>query len=236
MSEKIKLLFLSATAEGKEPLQTDVELREVDEKIRAGLNPEQFEIAVVRAVRRDRLQDALLRHRPHIVHFSGHGERRRGIILEDEKGRRASVSGASLAEIFAILRGCVRVVFLNACSTKQTARAFQHFVEYTVAMNRPISDASAIAFASAFYNAIALSEAVPGAFWLGVNQLRMLKLPGATIPELFVGAGVPVTREAPPQLESAAMAGRRPLIDIRHSTVIGSVITVNDAGNLVVGR
>ena len=47
------------------PLQTDLELRGGDEKIRAGLNPKRFEIAVALAARRDRLQDAPLRHRPH---------------------------------------------------------------------------------------------------------------------------------------------------------------------------
>jgi len=195
MNARFKLLFLSANPAGTQLLRTDQELRDVDARIRAALAPDRFEIVVATAARRDQLLRQMLEHCPDIVHFSGHGDSKRGIILEDQHGRAAPVGGASLASLFSIVRGKPSIVVLNACSTKRTARAFRNVVDYTIAMNGPIRDISAIAFASAFYDALARGLHVPAAFGAGLSQLQLLKLPSKTTPELFVAPGVRLESE-----------------------------------------
>src|SRR5260370_21718201 len=130
MSDKIKLLFLSAQPCGSTPLRTDWELRDVDARIQAGLKPNRFEVAFAPALKRTDLQDALMRHRPQVVHFSGHSDATKGILLENDRGREAYVSGSELAELFAILRGTIRIVVLNSCDSSAIARQFQHFIDY----------------------------------------------------------------------------------------------------------
>src|SRR5947207_11648766 len=179
MREKIKLLFLSAQPNIDEcsdrelgyideRLRSDRELGYIDSKIRAGLNPHAFEIVTAPALQRTELSTALMRHRPQIVHFSGHSDAEFGIYLEDDRGVVAPVSGVELAELFAIVRGTIRIVFLNSCESAAVARPFQHFVDHTIAMNGRISDGGAIALATEFYNALSMSESVPSAFWLAV--------------------------------------------------------------------
>ncbi|MEA2488366.1 MAG: hypothetical protein QOH21_158 [Acidobacteriota bacterium] len=172
-----------------ERLGWDVEFREVDRKIRESLSPD-FDISVAMAAQRAQLQQILLDHVPDIVHFSGHGDSKRGIYLEDEYRTAAPVDGKALADLFSIIRGKPSIVVLNACSTKRTARAFQNIVDYTIAMNRPIVDIAAIEFASAFYRGLARDLHVPAAFAAGLAQLRLMKLPSKTVPELFIAAGV----------------------------------------------
>ncbi len=193
---KLKLLFMSASPVKLDEVRTDVELRDITERVRAAVSPDRFEIAVATATRRDQLQQLVLTHGPDIVHFAGHGDSKRGILLEDGRGNTASVSGPALASLFSLIRGKPRIVVLNACSTKRTARAFQHIVDYTIAMNGPIRDISAIAFASAFYEGLARGLHVPGAFGAGLSQLQLLKLPSKTTPELFIAPGVQL--ETPP--------------------------------------
>ena len=237
MSDKIKLLFLSAQPCGSTPLRTDWELRDVDARIQAGLKPNRFEVAFAPALKRTDLQDALMRHRPQVVHFSGHSDATKGILLENDRGREAYVSGSELAELFAILRGTIRIVVLNSCDSSAIARQFQHFIDYTVAMNRPISDAAAIVFATAFYNALAKRQRVPTAFALAVNQLRLEKLSEFDAPQLFVGAGAPVEAEpeAPPKQRGKERTKRQsPLMDLSHATVRGHVITVDGDGNVII--
>jgi hypothetical protein len=234
MDGKRKLLFISANPVPLGEVRTNVELRDINEGLRSSISGEHFEIAVTVATRRDRLQQLLLTHRPDIVHFAGHGDPKRGLLLEDEHGNPAPVAGPELAALFSIIRGKPSIVVLNACSTKRTARAFRNIVDYTIAMNGPISDISAITFAAAFYEALALGLHVPGAFGAGLSKLRLLKLPSKMTPELFIAPGVRLN--APPEHE-----GRRgntaPDVTVKtRKSRLRDVVAVGGTGNIVVGK
>ena len=84
---KIKVLFLAASPVG-EPLRLDEEIREITNKIRASKYPDALDIVSRWAVRPGDLQQCLLEHQPHVVHFSGHGNQSEEIILLDVILRR----------------------------------------------------------------------------------------------------------------------------------------------------
>jgi len=238
MSARFKLLFLSANPSGTPLLRTDQELRDVDARIRAALAPDRFEIAVATAARRDQLLRQMLEHCPDIVHFSGHGDSKRGIILEDEHGRAAPVGGAALASLFSIVRGKPNIVVLNACSTKRTARAFQRIVDYTIAMSGPIRDISAIAFASAFYDALARGLPVPAAFGAGLTQLELLKLPSKTIPELLIASGMRLDEPETPSLSNDDLSKAQSAVSVSVSggSTIDTFVSFNGNHNHVVAK
>jgi CHAT domain len=235
MSEKAKLLFLSAgLARPGAPLRAAHEFRAIDEQIRQGLNRERFEVVSSFAVRRSDLQQVLIRERPQIVHFGGHGEFDSGIELEDDFGQPAPVSGESLAALFGVLHGTIRVVVLNACESNLTARALQSVVEYAIGMRGEISDEAAIVFATAFYRGLAHNRRVPEAFALGVNQLQLDGIGETDIPQLFppplpAPAELPATREEPPARDPGGVSNYA-------SHVGGDVITVTIQGNHNVAR
>ena len=114
---KVKILFLAANpaATGQrtrelgvsttapavtDPLQLDVEIREITAKIRASEYRDSLELIPILAVRPDDVQQALLEHQPHIVHFSGHGNSGGEIILQDKDGRPQPVSKEALTGFF----------------------------------------------------------------------------------------------------------------------------------------
>ena len=227
MNGKRRILFLSASPASYVHLALDKELREVDARIRAALPADRFEIIVAAAAQRAELTHLIVAHRPDIVHFSGHGDRKRGIIFEDERGNPAPVNGKALAALFSIVRGKPNIVVLNACSTKRTARAFQHIVDYTIAMNGPIRDISAVAFANAFYDAFGRGLPVPAAFGAGLAQLLVLKLPSKHTPELFIAPGTLMPIDDQTGREASAdpiVAG----ISMRGNVVRGEVVIVSD--------
>jgi len=228
MTERIKLLFLTANPTDQEKLSTDPELRDITAEISASVDRDRFEIASAFAVRRDDLVGQLLRHSPTIVHFSGHGKNGQ-ILLENERRKAVPVPGEALASLFENLRGTVEIVFLNACETHETAEAIQQVVDYTIAMSRPIADEAAVSFARAFYLALASGVETPRAFKLGITQLN---LDGLTteidIPRLYSRApGEP--RAAVQQ----AKAGRiQSLVHLVKSTT-GDIIVINGRSNVV---
>jgi CHAT domain-containing protein len=232
MDARQKLLFLTASPAGVQPLNSGRELRDLIARIREALPAARFEVIAATATKRSELTHLLVTHKPDIVHFSGHGESKRGILLEDERGNTAAVDGKSLAALFAVLRGTLRIVVLNACSTKRTARAFQHIVDYAIAMNGPIHDVSAVAFATSFYDALAQGMDVPAAFAAGIAQLHVAKLPSKERPELFVAPGVSLRTPATDGEErsESSEAG----LSIRKSR-IGRLTIVSGRNNRVQG-
>ncbi len=190
MRDKIKVIFLASNPVDTTALRLGEEVREIDEKIEVGSARDAFELVQQHALRPSDLQHVLLRHRPHIVHFSGHGSETDEIILEDEAGMRQLVSQQALTSLFQILKDNVRIVFLNACFSKPQAEAISGVIDYTVGNSRRVGDKAAIPFAAAFYRALAFGRSVEEAFALARLELDLLKIPGSDIPELFVREGV----------------------------------------------
>jgi len=93
---KIKVLFLAANPLSSTSLALDEEIRAIDEKIRAAEFRETLELVRALATRPEDLQSILLRHQPHIVHFSGHGTTNAELILSDHNGQPVPVSKNAL--------------------------------------------------------------------------------------------------------------------------------------------
>ncbi len=84
----IKVLLLSANPIDS-PLNIDEEFRAIDQKIRSSEHRDHVDLMKHGAVRLEDVAGLLMRHKPHVVHFSGHGAAS-GIALTgaDGKGRR----------------------------------------------------------------------------------------------------------------------------------------------------
>ena len=178
MPPKIKILFLAANPKELSYLRLGEEVRQIDEKITFGSVRESFELVQQHAVRTSDLQRHLLKHRPHIVQFSGHGSESQEIVLEDEQGKSKAVSREVLVQLFKILKDNVRVIVLNACLSKPQAEALQEVIDYTIGMNDEVGDKMAINFAGAFYQALAFDRTVPEAFELAKLEVDLNRFPG----------------------------------------------------------
>src|SRR5512135_1466343 len=120
---KIKILFLAANPTGTQPLQLDEEIRQITAKVRVAEYREFLELVSRWALRPDDLLQALLELKPHVVHFSGHGSSAAELILLDDQGNPKPVSQEALVHLFRTMRDNVRVVVLNACSSRPQAEA-----------------------------------------------------------------------------------------------------------------
>lgn len=190
MNQSLKVLFLSSNPKNISRIRLDEELREVDERIRLGNCRDQIELIPHFAVRPRDLAQALLRHQPHIVHFSGHGSPADGIILEDNNGQTKFVSADALANLFAVIKDNLRVVLLNACFSALQAEGIRQVVDCTIGMQKAIGDQSAIAFSAAFYEGLAYGRSLKEAFGLGVTALMMDRPGESQTPVLLMKEGV----------------------------------------------
>jgi hypothetical protein len=137
------------------------------------------------------LQALLLRHRPAIVHFSGHGSADGELVLEDDAGCKDTVTTGALGNLFAILKKDIQCVVLNACYSETQAQAIAAHVGCVVGLRSDVGDKAAIAFASKFYQALGFGEDFGTAFALGCIEVELENLDAGVTFALFPSCGDP---------------------------------------------
>lgn len=190
MTEKNRILFLSANPWTTSRILVDEEAREIFERIQEGPYRDKFELHKHAATRTADLQRLLLTYQPHIVHFSGHGSKKQKIILGGTPGRGKTVDQRGLADMFALYSGHVRLVLLNACFTKSQALSISQVIDYSVGTGRGIGDKGGVAFAGAFYRALGFGKSIQEAFHSAKAELGLTKMPRTNGIELFIRDGI----------------------------------------------
>jgi hypothetical protein len=170
---KQTILVIAANPQGTTSLRLDRELRVINDVMQKSRLRDRFDIQPLWATRTIDLLPALLKYKPRIVHFCGHGEGQVGLVLEDEAGKAKLVSSEALAGVFAHLAAEVECVLLNACYSEAQAQAIVQHINYVIGMNREIRDDAAIAFTRGFYTAIGNGEPINKAYDLGKSQVAI---------------------------------------------------------------
>ena len=125
----------------------------------------------VRFATSDGLSTELTKHRPRILHFSGHGVKDALILEAEQVGKAYRLEFDKLHELIrAGGQTPLQLVFLAACHSEAAADAFlKAGVPSVIAVDTAseVADPAAMAFTRAFYLAIALEYSVHDAFEKG---------------------------------------------------------------------
>lgn len=171
---KKTILVIASNPQGTTSLRLDRELRVIEDVImQKSRLRDRFDVQPLWATRTIDLIPALLRYKPWIVHFCGHGEGQVGLVLEDEAGKAKPVTSEALAELFAHLAAEIECVVLNACYSQAQADAIVQHINYAIGMSREIRDDVAIAFTRGFYTALGNGEPIKKAYDLGKIQVAI---------------------------------------------------------------
>ncbi len=141
-------------------------------------------------MRPDDLLQALNEHKPHVVHFSGHGIKSGEILLMDNNRKVKPVSIAALKMLFTTLKDNIRVVVLNVCYSQEQAEAIRGVIDCTIGMNTAIGDQAAITFAASFYRAIGFGRSIQESFDQGRAALLLEGIHEENSPEMLARRGV----------------------------------------------
>lgn len=187
--ETVKTLFLAANPASTNRLAIDEEMRAIEQKVRASEHRDVLVFQSNWAVRPDDLLQLLNQHHPQIVHFSGHGSQT-GLCLAGNDGQVKLVTTQALQALFATLKDNIRLVFLNACYSREQALALVTTIDCVVGMKDSIGDDAATVFASSFYRAIGFGRSIQEAFDQGRTALLLEDISEEDIPELLVKDGI----------------------------------------------
>lgn len=218
MKETTRILFVSANPWTTSRIRVDEEAREIFERLQEGPNRDRFELFKHEAIRAIDLQRLLMMYQPHIVHFSGHGSKKKRIILGGAPGRGKEVSCQGLVEMFGLYKNHLRLVILNACFTKEQASSLSEVIDYSIGTGRGIGDKGSVAFAGAFYRALGFGKSIEKAFDSAKAELALRKVPRTKGIELFVRSGISSTRRSQTRgLSSIKKTGLFPKLTVESS-------------------
>lgn len=184
------ILMLAAQPRGTNQIHLDDEARAIRKKLSEGDHRGNIRLETYWAVQPDDVMEALGRHRPIVVHFSGHGNQNAQLELESAGGSSHFVSGKGLASLFRVMGEQVRVVALNSCYSAAQAEEITRFVDVAVGMNGEIGIEAAIRFSAAFYRGLGFGKSVFQSFEEGLVALELYGIPEMHIPMLHSRDGV----------------------------------------------
>jgi CHAT domain len=183
----MKILVVQANPDDQTRLRLETEVREIKARLR--YTPlRDASVVAEGAVRREDLQRLLLENEPNVVHFSGHGSRDGDLILEDNAGRSVPVPTRAFPPLFARLPS-VQCVLLNSCYSARQAEAIAIAVQCVIGMSAAVSDSAAIAFATAFYQALGFGRSISDAFELARLEVLLLGVAEEQTPRLHLREG-----------------------------------------------
>ncbi|MFV0664115.1 CHAT domain-containing protein [Denitromonas sp.] len=174
----LRLLVAVATPTDRPGLAVGEELAQLDRALAELCAGSVIETHHVDHASLERLDNALLTTRAHVLHLIGHGDfvGDDGVLMlesDTEPGRSAPVTGRQLGVLLRNHLGTLRLVFLNSCMGA-TVSAHNPFggvaqslirrgLPAVIAMQFPIPDAVAVALARHFYRYLAAGQPVDAA-------------------------------------------------------------------------
>jgi parallel beta-helix repeat protein len=180
-----KILILAANPLETARLRLDEEMREIDEGLRRSKWRDRFVLVKKTAVTARSLRQALLDEEPQIVHFSGHGAREDGLVLENLSGQPQLVETQALAKLFELFTDSVECILLNACYSQVQATAIAQHIGFTIGMNKAIGDKAAIEFALGFYDALGAGRTYDIAYKFACNAIHLVGIDEYLTPDLI---------------------------------------------------
>ncbi len=215
MPDKIKILYLAANPLDTGHLRLQEESRDLQERIRQGTRREEFEVIHVLAVRPKDLLRGLQEIQPHIIHFSGHGNYDKQIVLQDDAGQSCPVAPEDLAELVGLFKTNLKVALMSCCYGRTQAEALRRVLDFTIGMDEPISDEGALGFSAAFYQVLASGGSIKQAFESARLLTRMEGRPVFKVSDLLVREGAeaelnePFVSVLPPRPDRVDAPARR---------------------------
>lgn len=185
--DELRILFFAASPADHVSLDVEAEFKDIESEFDRSPHPDRFDCRFVPAVRRADLLRQLLKFKPQVVHFSGHGTTQDVLLLENDHGLAEPVGADELELLFETVPPQYRphVVVFNACYSEVQAIAVTKVIDCAIGMASAIEDRAALAFAQGFYLALSLGLTVDRAVASG--RLAMPSGMG-TLPILHVRA------------------------------------------------
>ena len=183
-----KLLALLSNPDSEVKLRMDREIKEVNSRISQKVSHD-FESLMIPAITIDELPGLLLREKPEMLHFSGHGNKKQ-LCFEDKLGNSKNVSIESLDLIFKETGHLITCLLINACGSSSLAKTLSAYIPHVIGFPGKIEDELSEIFSKTFYETLSLGCIVSSCFNLAKATIKS-EMDQKTLPVLYQNKKLP---------------------------------------------
>lgn len=172
--EKLRILMLGASSEGD--LRITREHARIRRAVEVALHRDQVELEVRLSATTQDLQEGIAKFRPHVVHFSGHGNEQLISFEEDMDEFHAGVvvTASAFASACEATDSPPTLIVFNACNSSGTAQAVvDRFAPLAIGMANSIDDGDALHYAAYLYSSVANGQSVNSAHMAGKAAIEL---------------------------------------------------------------
>lgn len=203
--DKIKVLYLASNPTESEYMNLHEEYVKINQVL-SSYGREKILLEDIWDVTAIKFQKSILKYKPHIIHFTGHGEEKNiklqelshklginmndgsGIVVDNGLSKKHVISSEALINTFKIISTIVdiKLVMLSACHSENQAKGISLYIPYVIGMSKQIGFNSAILFSTTFYSSLLNNFTPEISFELAKNLLELYNLKDSNIPILYV--------------------------------------------------
>ena len=235
----LRLLMAIASPQDRPDLSVGEEITHLDDALSDLVEEGRVEVMRLEHTTLERLDDALLRNKPHVLHFIGHGDFVDDdgvVVLETKTPSRGSdpITGRRLGVLLRNYLGSLRFVFLNSCLGAAVSlrdpfggvaqSLIRRGIPAVIAMQFPIPDRVAVSLARHFYRYLAAGLPVDAAL---TSARAFLFARGYE-----VEWGAPALHMRTPDGRLFEVSGQPPPADVAPSPEPASTVTFRKEENL----
>lgn len=189
--DKVRILFLEANVVAKAPVNCEDERRRIQTLVESTTERDRFHIDSWPKISFAEVPSRLLRDRPRVMHFSGHGKRDGALVMHRGIGDAyVEVAPQRLVKALRIAGTSLRLIVLNACFSEALAKKLVEAMDVVVVgMNRLVQDQTAIRFGKVFYGFLFDGLSIRDALELTRTVIDEPEHPDADAPQLVARPG-----------------------------------------------
>ncbi|MGN9906777.1 hypothetical protein ACTMTJ_04390 [Phytohabitans sp. LJ34] len=188
LPERVTVLLFASHVPKETTVDVAEEAREIEMKINDATLAAYVRLKAWQATRPLDLMPMFNRHKPYMVHFSGHGQPG-ALIMTGGPDRPEPVPTDLLVRMFKASADHLRVAFFNVCDSEEQAVAAARLLDVVIGMRGRLPDTMARMFAARVYSSLAFGESMRKAFEQGLLEVE--KFPEArVVPQLYHRPGV----------------------------------------------
>jgi hypothetical protein len=168
---RILLVIANPANASGQRLDTGAELRSLYQALSPATR-KRCDVTPLHAARVSDLAQALRTHKPNVIHVISHGAKA-GLFLLDDNGHEQFVRSEMLRDMIRTARlDDLLLVVLNACESRETAKALADVTDCAIGTELQVGDDIAYRFAHRFYDELLRGTSVAHAFDSAHSEVR----------------------------------------------------------------
>ncbi len=172
-TDYLTILYISANYDESQVLWTNKEFMAIKDTIEKSPYKKHIHLEPALALERHKIRELILKNRPQIVHFAGHGELDKGPLLQDDKYQKFLDLLSETISILGEFKDIIKLIIFNTCNSFKIAEGVAEFIECVIGTNKDINDKAAIGFSKGFYKIFGINESVENAFKNGLDKYAL---------------------------------------------------------------